>query len=78
MNTLGSLPWVCQLFICACADVTSDQRIHSFSCNFSRGLSSACDLCNLGVKHTLLIRIDFEGSQDVDFLDQKWWSILLS
>jgi hypothetical protein len=78
VNTFSSFPRVSQLLIGTCANVTSNQRIHSFSSNFSCCLSCTRYLSNLGIENTLLVRINLKSSQDVDLLNQKWRSILLS
>ena len=78
MNTLCTLPGVGELFIGTCANITSDQGIHGLGSNFSGCLACSSDLCDLCIKHTLLVRIDLKCSQHIDLLNQKRRRILLS
>lgn len=69
VDSLSALPRVGQSFVSRGADVTRDQGVHRLCSHICSSLAGACDLGDLGVKDTLLVRVDFEGCQDVNLLD---------
>lgn len=78
MDGLSSFPRVSQLLVGTCADIARDETVHCFSSNLSGSLARVCDLCDLRIEDSLLVRVDFESSENVDLLDEKRRSVLLS
>jgi len=78
MDRFSTLPRISQSFICTGADVGRDQRVHRFGCDVCCRLPSVCNLGNLRVEHSLLVRVHLKRSKNVYLLDEQERSILLS
>ena len=78
VNRLCALPRIGERLISRRTDIARNQRVHSLCGNISCCLTCARDLSDLRVEHSLLVRVDFEGREHVDFLDQQERGILLS
>ena len=78
MNSLSALPRIGERLISRRTYITRNQRIHSLCGYISCRLTCARDLSDLGVEHSLLVRIDFKRSQHIYLLDQQQRCILLS
>lgn len=78
MDGLSSFPRVSQLLVGTRADIARDETVHSFSSDLSGSLARVCDLGDLRIEDSLLVRVDFESGENVDLLDEKRRSILLS
>lgn len=78
MNRFGSFPRVSELFVRRGADIACDERVHSFGSYVCGCLACTCNLSNLCIEDSLLVRIDFERSQHIYLLDQQQRCILLS
>ena len=78
MDSFSTLPRVGQSLVCRSRDVTRDQRVHGLSCHISSCLTCTCYLGHLCIEHTLLVRVNLEGSQHIDLLDQERRCVSLS
>jgi hypothetical protein len=78
MDGFSALPGVSKSFISRGTNVGGDQRIHGLSRNVSSSIACLSNLSHLGIKHSLLVRVNLKGSEHVDLLDQQEGSVLLS
>ena len=70
VNGLGALPRIGEGFVGTRADIRRDQRVHSLRGHVCRCLSPCTRyLSHLGIEHSLLVRIYFEGRQHIYLLD---------
>jgi hypothetical protein len=74
----SSLPRIGKLLISTGAYITCNERVHGLGGNLCCSLSSTCDLGNLGIKHTLFVRVHFKCSKHIYLFNQKGRCILLS
>ena len=70
VNSLSALPRIGERLISRRTYITRNQRIHSLCGYISCRLTCARDLSDLGVEHSLLVRVDFKSREHVDLLDQ--------
>jgi hypothetical protein len=78
MDGLSSFPRVGKLLVGTRADVACDEAVHCFGSNLGGSLARVCDLGNLCIEDSLLVRVDFESSKNINLLNEKRRSILLS
>lgn len=78
MDCLRTFPGVGESFISRRGYVGSDERVHRLRGDISRCLTSSCNLSHLGVKNSLLKRVNFKCCKHIDFLDEQRRCVLLS
>ena len=78
MDSFCSFPRISELFVRRGADIACDERVHCFSSYVCGSLPCTCNLSNLCIEDSLLVRIDFKCSQHINLLDQQQRCILLS